>query len=614
MLGPAFKAFSGLKKMAKILSFDLAGLIPISKPKIPSLEKISSGVYLGRMRVRNIPFFWDPNPSTGMKNPHIVVLGVTGSGKSCTIKTLIAMSWCLLGLEGILVIDFKGEYSSLIENLGGKVVYFGKGGKINPFELAGCHVNDRINQVVEMFKALNNWGPRQTNVFTYCVKRAYAEKGFVGNGPYPPDEKAPKLKDVVEQLKEMRENSKSQDAKNRIDSLLEYLERTSEGGSYDFWSSSSNVKVSDLLSSLVNIDLSGVNDIKAKEFIAWTILQYIYAQLKGINKLRVMIVLDECHRICKDKYSLPVKLIKEGRSAGFAIIVGTQSPFDVDDEILSNAGTRIIHQTDKSNYVYEIVKTLGLTKREEEIIKTLGIGECLIQINSDPSRPVVVKVDYELIKDLDMHFENREVESQAEKREMELEDNEMKLLLDILQNPNSKIIERYKRIGINEYQGNKAQRKLMEKGLIESLTLKDLEGKYWGKAFKLTEKGKALLESLGYNFKETKRKGGILHQHIIKQIEDLLTKEGLKYQKEFPVGNGRTVDLLVEGKTVIEVETGESNIENNLSKLSGLNFNKIVVCSTCNLKKKVEDMAKNFEGIKIIEVKEFLDVLKSLKS
>jgi type IV secretory pathway VirB4 component len=76
---------------------------------------------------------------------HIVVLGVTGSGKSCTIKTLIAMSWCLLGLEGILVIDFKGEYSSLIENLGGKVVYFGKGGKINPFELAGCHVNDRIN-------------------------------------------------------------------------------------------------------------------------------------------------------------------------------------------------------------------------------------------------------------------------------------------------------------------------------------------------------------------------------------------------------------------------------------------------------------------------------------
>jgi predicted transcriptional regulator len=405
-----------------------------------------------------------------------------------------------------------------------------------------------------------------------------------------------------------------QDAKNRIDSLLEYLERTSEGGSYDFWSSSSNVKVSDLLSSLVNIDLSGVNDIKAKEFIAWTILQYIYAQLKGINKLRVMIVLDECHRICKDKHSLPVKLIKEGRSAGFAIIVGTQSPFDVDDEILSNAGTRIIHQIDKSNYVYEIVKTLGLTKREEEIIKTLGIGECLIQINSDPSRPVVVKVDYELIKDLDMHFENREVESQAEKREMELEDNEMKLLLDILQNPNSKIVERYKRIGINEYQGNKAQRKLMKKGLIESLTLKDLEGKYWGKTFKLTEKGKALLESLGHNFKETKRKGGILHQHIIKQIENLLTEEGLKYQKEFPVGNGRTVDLLIEGKTVIEVETGESNIENNLSKLSKLNYNKIVVCSTCNLKKKVEDMAKNFEGIKIVEVKEFLDVLKSLKS
>jgi len=170
------------------------------------------------------------------------------------------------------------------------------------------------------------------------------------------------------------------------------------------------------------------------------------------------------------------------------------------------------------------------------------------------------------------------------------------------------------KMGINEYQGNKAQRKLMEKGLIESLTLKDLEGKYWGKAFKLTEKGKALLESLGYSSKETKRMGGILHQHIIKQIEDLLTKEGLKYQKDFPVGNGRTVDLLVEGKTVVEVETGESNIENNLSKLSELDYNKIVVCSTYDLKKKVEEMAKNFEGIKVIEAKEFLGVLKFLKS
>ncbi|MEM2567223.1 MAG: ATP-binding protein [Candidatus Bathyarchaeia archaeon] len=600
--------------MAKILSFDLAGLIPISKPKFPSLEKISKGVYLGRVSVRNIPFFWNPDPSTGMKNPHIVVLGVTGSGKSCTMKTIITMAWCLLDLEGILIIDFKGEYSSLVENLGGKVVYFGKGGKINPFELAECHVNDRINQVVEMFKALNNWGPRQTNVFTECVKRAYAEKGFVGNGPYPPDENAPKLKDVVEQLKRMKENSKSQDTRNRIDALLEYLERTSEGGSYDFWSSSSNVKVGDLLSSLVNIDLSGINDIKAKEFIAWTILQYIYAQLRGINKLRVMIVLDECHRICKDKHSLPVKLIKEGRSAGFAVLVGTQSPFDVDDEILSNAGTRIIHQIDKSNYVYEISKTLGLTRREEEIIKTLGIGECLVQINSDPSRPAVVKIDYDLIKDIDASEKLHSLpENSMEKRGVELEEVETKLLLDIAENPASKIVERYKRIGVNEYQGNKAQRKLLEKGLVESFTLKDLEGNYWGKTLRLTEKGIATLTSLGFNLKESMRRGGTLHLHIIKQIEDLLTREGLSFQEEFPVGNGRTVDLYVYGKAAIEVETGESNMEKNLEKLSGLDCLKIVVCANSSVKRKVEEIAKNFEEVKVVETKEFSEVLKMIK-
>jgi DNA helicase HerA-like ATPase len=114
-----------------ILSFDLAGMLALSKPKFPSLGKISRGVYLGRVRGRKIPFFWNPDPKQGMKNPHVTILGVSGSGKSTTIKTILSMAWCFLDLKGILIIDFKGEYSSLVENLGGKVVYFGRGGKIN---------------------------------------------------------------------------------------------------------------------------------------------------------------------------------------------------------------------------------------------------------------------------------------------------------------------------------------------------------------------------------------------------------------------------------------------------------------------------------------------------
>jgi len=607
-----------------ILSFDLAGMLPISKPKFPSVEKISNGVYLGRVRTRNIPFCWNPNPSLGMKNPHIAVLGVTGSGKSCTIKTIFTGALCFLDLDGILTLDFKGEYSSLVENLGGKVVYFGRGGRINPFELAGVHITDRINQVVEMFKALNDWGPRQTNVFTECLKKAYEEKGFAGNGPYPSDEFAPTIKEVVKQLEKRRGHAKSQDEKNRIDSLLEYLGRAVEGGAYDFWSAASNVKVSDLLTSLVSIDLSNVNDIKAKEFIAWTLLQFIYAQLKGTSALKVMIVLDECHRICKDKNSLPVKLIKEGRSAGFAILVGTQSPFDVDDEILSNAGTRIIHQVDKSNYVYEISKTLGLTRREEEIIKTLGIGECLIQINADPTRPAVVKVDYDMIKDMDqqqlLKSENPKNQSCIKKTSSEnskLDEIETKLLVDIAENPVSQVVERYKKIGVNEYQGNKAQKSLFEKKLIEALSLNDLQGKYWGKALKLNEEGKRFLQQIGYAnlVEESKRKGGILHQHVIHQIERIVKERGFEAQREAPIGKGRTVDLVVEEKLAIEVETGESDVSANVEKLADTTFEKVlIVCTNSQVKQRAEEKAKALldkKALNVIEVKEFLELISS---
>jgi len=58
------------------------------------------------------------------------------------------------------------------------------------------------------------------------------------------------------------------------------------------------------------------------------------------DRLRLAIVLDEAHRLAKD-VTLP-KLMKEGRKFGIAVIVASQGINDFHQDILGNAGTKVI--------------------------------------------------------------------------------------------------------------------------------------------------------------------------------------------------------------------------------------------------------------------------------
>ena len=60
------------------------------------------------------------------------------------------------------------------------------------------------------------------------------------------------------------------------------------------------------------------------------------------DKLRLAIVLDEAHRLSKD-ITLP-KLMKEGRKFGIVIIVASQNNKDFHEDVLQNAGTKIVFQ------------------------------------------------------------------------------------------------------------------------------------------------------------------------------------------------------------------------------------------------------------------------------
>lgn len=84
----------------------------------PALDDSTvDGVYVGKTRLYGMPFFLEPDK---LVNPHISILGMTGSGKTYLVKSLVARL-CLAKMHGILIIDWTSEYTDVVEFLCGKV-------------------------------------------------------------------------------------------------------------------------------------------------------------------------------------------------------------------------------------------------------------------------------------------------------------------------------------------------------------------------------------------------------------------------------------------------------------------------------------------------------------
>jgi DNA helicase HerA-like ATPase len=96
------------------------------------------------------------------------------------------------------------------------------------------------------------------------------------------------------------------------------------------------------------------------------------------SRLRVLIVLDEAHRICKDT-TLP-KIMKEGRKFGVVVISASQGINDFHPDVLGNAGTKVVFRTNypASRRVSGFVK-LRRDRDSAEIIEQLSVGNALVQ-------------------------------------------------------------------------------------------------------------------------------------------------------------------------------------------------------------------------------------------
>ena len=303
---------------------------------------------------------------------HIAIFGSTGSGKTTTAAT-IAYRAFLKGFR-VYVIDWHGEYKEIIRSPYLKeieVKYLSTLERLDIFKESSL--------VSEIFETVFDLTPAQSYVLSkvlsrlrsheFSFRRLYDEISM-----FPEDARwVPETK-----LSLMR----------RIEQLIDHDEV------YDDGSDLRKIFVEGF-KEIISVNLSRLDRTSMRSLASLLILKTIALNNNRSkeNSPKTLVVVDEAHHIFKrsEGSSVARDALAEIRKYNIGLVMVTQSPSYVGDDILKNTNTKIIHSI-RSEADRKILRdALYIPKELDEAIPLLEVGEAIVASASKPY-PVIVKI------------------------------------------------------------------------------------------------------------------------------------------------------------------------------------------------------------------------------
>jgi len=295
------------------------------------------GMYYGLNAVsRNLIMF----SRKSLKNANGFILGSPGSGKSFSAKR--EMVNVLLNTDDdVLIIDPEREYTRLVQNFGGEVIYISAGSKnyINPLDMTIDYSDDddplllKSDFILSLCEVIvggrEGLTPKEKSIIDRCLKITYRE--YMQD--FDPD-KVPTLKDFYEILIRQKER----EAENLATSLELYIT-----GNLSVFANKTNI---DINNRLVCFDIKDLGK-QLKTMGMLIVLDAIWNRIT-VNRnrgKRTWIYMDEIYLLFANDYSANFlfELYKRARKWG-AIPTGITQ--NVEDLLKSELARRMLSNSD----------------------------------------------------------------------------------------------------------------------------------------------------------------------------------------------------------------------------------------------------------------------------
>lgn len=370
-------------------------------------------------------------------NKHTLVCGITGCGKTNTVKRLLAAA----EVPFLVIEPAKKEYRNLKDV---KVYTFGRpellSPRINPFYiLPGISPQQHIDALKELFSAAFGFYGPMPYIFERCLNAIYVKKGwdlelglhrdylslygvdysaenqekFVAQKVYP--FLCPTMEDLKEEIAsyineltyegEVKGNIEGA-LKARIDSLCVgakgYLFNTSETLNFR----------EDVLMRKTVFELEGLADDADKAFALGLVVilvnecRQVEKELDNKEELHLLVI-EEAHRLLTATTTESGELlgnpkgkaveyftdmIAEMRAYGQGVIIAEQIPCKLAPEVIKNTSTKITHRLVAKDDQEALANAMGIRPEDAIYLGTLRVGHALCH-KEGMAQPVSVKID-----------------------------------------------------------------------------------------------------------------------------------------------------------------------------------------------------------------------------
>lgn len=418
-------------KIRKIHTFDRRSMGTVF-PFTTSDVGHSTGVPLGYNKQTGVPILFD-NFHSSLTNYNMVVFAKSGAGKSVTMKTLVARSSVLMGIES-LALDAEGEYTILTEALGGINVVLSPNSKtvINLFDIEVEKVKDEItgkersvlnveNKVEDVTQALITMARGSTRspevneltkqIIAEVVSDEYrrvnitsdpasiyesSDRGIKGDMLYREKKKMPTIGSWYKRLQEKAEENENPDYKFHYSYLLKVMKQYVRefGGQMAYFDGQSTFELLDG-APFINLDISQLEERFARPLAQQILLSWIWEKYvkknsedrKKATKKRVLV--DEAWMLLPFPEAVDFlnTMARRARKRNVSLAIISQRFQDFYEKpeaqaVLTSSDTKLFLAQDKSeiNYLKEVFK---LSEGEASFLITCQKGEGLLKVGSD---------------------------------------------------------------------------------------------------------------------------------------------------------------------------------------------------------------------------------------
>ncbi len=384
--GKSFSQGIGTLRLSTYLTLPTIQLPQIVKPSfpefiIPDEKDVSGPIYIGDAIFDRKPIF-SVGIQTDYLTRHMAVFGQTGSGKSTFVKCLLDEIQRKTDIP-FMILDYKGEYISLMTTSPKKIIFFKPSSKdfpmhINLFSPIDNSIENHATRIYSIIKEILDFStsseltPAMEKLLLKSLKSAMKNKACI-------------FEDLIREIK--NDEDSIQASKDALISRLQPFLKPPLANIFN--QKENQIDISSLMNKRVIIDLSQIritgNSKDVQLFVnILTSFVFISALKRGFySNLKHLLIIEEAHFLVPEIYSRKTSaemgtsedIVLLERATGEGVIVISSRP-NISKNIIANTATKIAFRVP---YDIDIIKKfMMLSDESAEFLKYAPIGHAIV--------------------------------------------------------------------------------------------------------------------------------------------------------------------------------------------------------------------------------------------